>query len=152
MLFEKFKKFFLSKILGKKYIRTGKCKSCGRCCLEIYVKHAGGFIKDEEEYKKLKKLHYFYSYLAIIGKTETGLVFECTKLDKEIGKCTVYKNRALLCKLYPQEEIFMMGGFISEDCGYKFIPIESFEEVFNKVRVRKKPDKKQNLTNFNHAD
>lgn len=131
-----FEKFFLSKILKRKYIRTGKCKTCGRCCQEIYVKHAKGIVKDEEEFKKLKKIHYFYSYLEIVEKTETGLVFACTKLDRQKGKCSAYKDRALLCKLYPQEEIFMMGGTISEDCGYKFIPIESFEEVFQRVKKK----------------
>lgn len=91
-------------------------------------------IKEEEEFERLKTQHFFYSYLKIVGKSENGLVFECTKLDKEKGTCTAYKHRALLCRMYPQEEIFMMGGVISEDCGYKFIPITSFEEVFNAVQ------------------
>lgn len=131
-LYEKLKKFFLLKILRKKYIRKGQCKGCGRCCREIYVKHAGGIIKDEKQFKNLKKLHYFYSYLKIVDKTEDGLVFECQKLDPETNKCTVYQNRALLCRLYPQEEIFRMGGIISEDCGYRFEPIQSFKEVLEK--------------------
>ncbi len=131
--FKKIKKFLL-KILGKKYVREGQCHSCGRCCREIYVKHARGIVSEEKEFEKLKKLHRFYSYLRIIEKTENGLVFECTKLDKHTNNCTVYKNRALLCKLYPQEEIFMLGGEISENCGFRFTPIESFEEVLNRVR------------------
>ncbi len=132
-LWEKLKKSFLLKILKRKYRRTGKCKGCGRCCREIFVKHAGGVIKEEKEYSRLKRLHPFYSYLKIRYKHEDGLVFECTKLDKTTGKCTIYKNRALLCKLYPQEEIFMLGGIISEECGYNFIPLESFKEVLQKV-------------------
>jgi uncharacterized protein len=129
-----YKKFFFGKVLGRKYIRTGKCKACGRCCREIYVRHASDIIKDEEEFDKLKGSHFFYSYLKVTGKSETGLVFECTMLDKEKGICTAYKRRALLCRQYPVEEIFMMGGEISENCGFKFIPIESFETVFNKVK------------------
>ncbi|MFH0701926.1 MAG: YkgJ family cysteine cluster protein [bacterium] len=139
----KFEKFFISKILGRKYIRTGKCKSCGRCCQEIYVRHSSHIIKNEEEFNRLKNQHFFYSYLKIIGKTETGLVFECTKLDKEKDVCTVYKHRALICRQYPQEEIFMMGGIISEECGYKFVPINSFEETLN--AVQKKYSKKKGL-------
>ncbi len=129
-----FKKFFNGKVLGRKYVRTGKCKACGRCCREIYVRHASDIIKSEEEFERLKGNHFFYSYLKVTGKSETGLVFECTKLDKEKGVCTAYKQRALLCRQYPVEEIFMMGGEISENCGYKFIPIESFENVFNRVK------------------
>lgn len=137
-IYDNLKKLFLLKILRRKYQRIGKCKGCGRCCREIFVKHGGGVIKDEKEYNRLVKLHPFYSYLKIRYKDEDGLVFECSKLDKETGKCSIYKNRALLCRLYPQEEIFMLGGNISEDCGFDFIPLESFDEVFKRV-CKKKP-------------
>jgi Fe-S-cluster containining protein len=139
----KIKKSFLLKIMRKKYQRNGKCNSCGRCCQEIYVKHSNGIIKEEKEFEKLIKLHFFYSYLKIIKKTEDGLVFECTKLDKEKKICTIYKKRALLCRLYPQEEVFMMGGVLGEQCGFSFTPIESFEEVYR--QVQKKPNKFKNI-------
>lgn|GEM_PF-394258 len=132
-LYIKLKKIFLLKILRKKYMRTGKCKGCGRCCREIYVKHANGIIKDEKEYERLKKIHPFYYNLKIREKTEDGLVFECTRLDRETNRCTMYKTRSMICKVYPQEEIFMLGGVITEDCGYEFIPLESFKEVLGKV-------------------
>lgn len=135
-VFKKVKKLFLLHIMRRKYTRKGQCKGCGRCCQEIYVKHAKGVIKDEAEYKKLRKLHPFYTYLKVVDKTEDGLVFACTKLDKTTNKCSIYKKRALLCKLYPQEEIFMMGGVISDDCGYEFVPIQSFEEVLSKVKKK----------------
>ena len=91
-------------------------------------------INSEEEFEYLKTLHFFYGYLKVVGKDETGLVFECTKLDKTTGKCTAYNKRPLLCRQYPLEEIFMMGGGISDDCGYKFTPINTFEEVFSKLK------------------
>lgn len=130
-------KFIASKFFGRKYIRTGSCKACGKCCREIYVRHTKHVITEEEEFEMLKSQHFFYSYLKVIGKNETGLIFECTKLDKEKGYCTAYNKRALICRMYPQEEIFMMGGTISEECGFKFIPIKSFEEVFYSVKKRK---------------
>ena len=49
----------------------------------------------------------------------------------------MYNQRAMICRVYPKEEVFLMGGFIGDDCGYSFIPIESFEKVFNKVRKQK---------------
>jgi len=136
-----FKKFLALKVMGRKYLRTGKCKACGRCCKEIYVRHSNNIIKDEEEFERLKSLHFFYSYLEVVDKTETGLVFACTKVHPETGKCTAYSKRALLCRLYPQEEVFMMGGHISEECGFSFMPIQSFEEVFEKVIKKAKPCK-----------
>ena len=133
-MFEKLKKFYYLKILGRKYYRTGECKGCGRCCHQIYVKHAGGVIQNEKDFENLKYQHRFYTYLKVVGKDEIGLVFECTNLDKETKKCKIHKTRPGICRRYPQEEIFAMGGALSEDCGYKLVPIESFEEVMEKVK------------------
>lgn len=132
-IFWKIKKFFLSEILHRHYIRTGKCKGCGKCCQNIYVRHAKAVINNEEEFEYLKSLHFFYSYLKIVGKDEIGLIFECTKLNKETGKCTAYNKRPSICRQYPMEEIFLLGGSITEDCGFKFIPIVSFEKVLKKT-------------------
>ena len=131
-MFKKLKKFFYIHVLGRKYYRVGQCNACGRCCQKIYVKHKN-VIQTEEEFKRLKLLHPFYTYLKVIGKYETGLVFECTNLDKETHKCKIHKNRPGICRRYPQEELFMMGGTLAEHCGYKFEPIVSFDEVFEKV-------------------
>lgn len=127
------KKFFLKYIFQKKYYRTGKCNGCGRCCQKIYITHANKLIETEEEFEYLKTLHYFYNWLSVIGKDETGLIFECSKLNKETGKCTAYNQRPSICRQYPMEEIFLLGGYITEDCGFKFIPIDSFEKVLQKT-------------------
>ena len=131
------KKFILSKILRRHYYRTGKCNACGKCCTKIYVKHFKHVIKDEEEFKKLQYLHRFYTYLKVIDKDETGLVFECRNLDKETHKCKIHKTRPGICRRYPQEELFSMGGALSEDCGYKMVPIVPFEKVLKKLSKKK---------------
>ena len=128
------KKFFLKYILRRKYYRTGSCKGCGACCSHIYVKHMKGVVKTEEEFKKLKLLHPFYTYLEVLGSDETGLYFECKKLDKETKKCTIHNMRPGICRRYPQEEIFSMGGALKDDCGYMFKPIDSFESILKKMK------------------
>ena len=47
-----------------------------------------------------------------------GLIFKCGNLVD--GKCKIHKKRPLICRKYPQEEIFTMGGALCEECGYKF--------------------------------
>ena len=131
-MFKKLKKLFYLHILRKKYYRVGACKACGRCCQKIYVKHKK-VIQTKEEFGRLQKLQTFYTYLKIVDKDETGLVFECTNLDKETHKCKIHKNRPGICRRYPQEELFAMGGTLANDCGYRLEPIESFDEVFKKV-------------------
>ncbi len=137
-IFIKIKKFILSKLLGRKYYRTGKCKACGKCCTKIYVKHYKHVIQDEKEFEKLKYLHRFYTYLKVIDKDETGLVFECTNLDPETHHCRIHKTRPGICRRYPQEELFSMGGALSDDCGYQMKPIVSFDEVLKKELKKKK--------------
>ena len=135
---EKLKRFILSKILKKHYIRTGKCKGCGECCTHIYVKHFKHVLQDEKEFEKLQCLFSFYSGLKIIGKDELGLIFECTHLDPETKRCKIHFRRPGICRRYPQEELFAMGGTLSDKCGYKMEPIVTFKEVLNKI------EKKQN--------
>ncbi|MCD8378073.1 MAG: YkgJ family cysteine cluster protein [Candidatus Gastranaerophilales bacterium] len=139
-MFKKLKKFYYTKILGKKYYRTGQCKGCGRCCRQIYVKHAKGVIKDEKDFENLKYQHRFYTYLKVTGKDEIGLIFECQNLDSKTHLCKIHKTRPGICRRYPQEEIFGIGGALSENCGFSLIPVESFDEVFEKVK--KQSDKK----------
>lgn len=129
-------KFIYSKILRRKYYRTGNCLGCGKCCKKIYVQTSKHVIQDEKEFEKLKYLHRFYTYLTIVDKDETGLVFSCSNLDEETHLCKIHKKRPAICKRYPQEELFKMGGELSEDCGYKMVPIIPFSEVLDKT-IRK---------------
>lgn len=136
-MFEKIRKFIHSKILRKNYWRTGKCKGCGECCSHIYVKHFRHVLKDEKEFERLQYIHSFYSGLKVIGKDELGLIFECTHLDKETKRCKIHYRRPGICRRYPQEELFSMGGTLSDKCGYKMEPIESFKEVLDKIEKKR---------------
>lgn len=97
------------------------------------MKTGNHVIQEEKEFEKLKYLHRFYSYLTVVDKDETGLVFSCSNLDEKNNLCKIHKNRPGICRRYPQEEIFMMGGDLTEECGYKMTPIISFSEVFEKM-------------------
>jgi len=135
---EKLKRFIYSKVLKKKYYRSGSCNCCGSCCKKIYVQNAKGVIKEESEFERLQLLHRFYTYLKVVGKDETGLIFECSNLDSETNRCKIHNNRPSICRRYPQEEMFIMGGAICDDCGYKFEPIIPFSEVFEKINKSRK--------------
>jgi len=137
-VFEQIRKFIYKNVFKKKYFRVGSCNGCGACCTHIYVKHMKGVVKTEEEFKKLQLLHPFYTYLTVIGKDETGLYFECMNLDKDTKKCKIHKKRPGICRRYPQEEIFLLGGTLKDDCGYSFTPIESFDEIFTRIQNKEK--------------
>ncbi len=140
-IYQKLKKFYYKRIKNKRYFRFGKCKMCGACCQNIYVRHNNKIIKTEEEFNDIKNKddYIFYKYVNVVGSDDFGLIFSCSKFDKEKKLCTVHKKRPPICRNYPSEEIFTFGACLQENCGYRFEPIESFSEIFNKVS--KKPVK-----------
>lgn len=131
-MLKELKKFIYTKILKRKYYRKGNCLGCGKCCKKIYVQTHKHVIQDEKEFEKLKLLHKFYAGLTIIDKDETGLVFSCSYLDEETNLCKVHKDRPGICRRYPQEELFRLGGELSENCGYRMVPIIPFAEILDK--------------------
>ena len=140
-LFSFFKKQYHLKILKRRYYRFGNCLKCGSCCENIYVRHSNKIIQTEEEFEEIKKQdnYSFYRHIEIIDKDEFGLIFACQKYDKEKKLCKNHKKRPSICSNYPSEEIFMMGACLKEGCGYRFEPIEKFDEIFKKIS--KKPVK-----------
>ncbi len=121
--------------MRRKYYRQGHCLGCGKCCQKIYVKTGRHVIQDEKEFEKLKFLHVFYTYLTVVDKDETGLVFSCSNLDEQTHLCKIHKKRPGICRRYPQDELFNMGGELAEDCGFKMVPIIPFSEVLsNKLK------------------
>lgn len=119
---------------GKKYQRSGSCNSCGSCCKNISLKHGKKVITTFEQFEELQKKFLVYRMFKIMDNTERGLVFQCVFLDDEAGKCIDYKNRPPICRNYPHEIIFKLGGALSENCGYSFKPIKPFEKVFYEVK------------------
>lgn len=83
-MFKEIKKFIYTKILRRKYYRKGNCLGCGKCCKKIYVQTSKHVIQEEKEFEKLKLLHRFYTYLTVVGKDETGLVFACLILMRKL--------------------------------------------------------------------
>jgi len=136
-MFEKLKKFIWAKVFRKHYWRTGKCKGCGQCCSHIYVKHFKHVLNDEKEFEKLQGLFSFYSGLKIIDKDELGLIFECKHLDPDTKRCKIHFFRPPICRRYPQEELFAMGGTLSDECGFKMEPLIPFKEVLKKMENKK---------------
>ncbi len=134
------KKYYHTKILKKKYYRTGSCLKCGACCQNIYVRHCGKVIKTKEEFEEIKKTdnYSFYHHITVIGEDDFGLIFECDWYDKEKKLCKDHKKRPSICKNYPSEEIFSFGAQLQEGCGFDFKPIVSFDEVLARISKKSK--------------
>ena len=133
-----FKKFFYKYVLRRKYYRYGKCARCGDCCTKIYICQRKETVKTAEKFEKLKKLHPFYTWLEVIGEDENGLIFKCRNFDCEKHICKIHKIRPSICRRYPSEIILTMRGVMSEKCGYYFKPIDSFAQILQKEKKKRK--------------
>ena len=51
-------------------------------------------------------------------------------------RCKVHFWRPGICRRYPQEELFAMGGTLSDDCGYKMEPIIPFKDVLKSIEKK----------------
>lgn len=130
-------RFFLYPIIGKKYIRKGSCKACGSCCKNISIKHGRKFVDSLEQFETLQRRFSMYRMFKVMEQAEVGLVFQCVYLDDDTGKCTNYTQRPPLCKNYPNEVIFSLGGSLYQECGFEFVPIKSFDKVLSEVQKSK---------------
>jgi len=125
------KKF--NKLMGKSYIREGKCKQCGKCCRMIVLVSEGGIITSEDEFNQLKEVFPEYERFVFKGRDKDGVLrFTCKYLGKD-NKCGDYKGRPIICRDYPTEEIFVRGGIMATDCGFVFIPVEDFQKMLDEA-------------------
>ena len=142
-LLNKFKKGLFHKIkllglqmIGKQYTRHGQCRGCGNCCKNISVKHGKKVIKSLEQFEALQRKFPIYRMFKVIDQAKTGLIFQCIYLNEKTGRCIDYENRPPICRNYPNEIIFKLGGSLSDQCGFYFKPIKSFKSVLDKAEQK----------------
>lgn len=130
-------KFLIQKICSPKYVRKGKCLSCGNCCRNILLCTADNkAIRSKEQFEKIKKFDkHFYNFY-ISGKSENGeLLFTCRELGED-NKCKVYFFRGLGCRKYPKTDTkFLINhGKPLDGCGYYFEASKKFGDYLNDYR------------------
>lgn len=124
---------FINRLRGKSYIREGRCLGCGACCNMIILLTQGEPVQTEEEFEQLKEVFPEYGRFQIRGQRPAGqLLFTCRYLGKD-NHCHDYDNRPLICRDYPNEDLLRKGGILVSTCGFRFIPVEDFQKVFEEA-------------------
>jgi hypothetical protein len=121
---------------GRKYQKMGQCNCCGSCCKNISIKHGKKIIQTPEQFEALQRKFPVYRMFRIMDNADNGLIFQCVYLNDETGKCTNYENRPPICRNYPHEVIFKLGGSLADSCGYYFKPLKPFNRVLTEVQNR----------------
>jgi uncharacterized protein len=90
-------------------------------------------VRTKEEFQYLAEVFPEYRRFSPRGYDEDGhLLFTCCYLNEKF-QCTDYKNRPIICREYPDQNIMQKGGRLVSKCGYAFIPVENFGRIFENV-------------------
>ncbi len=131
-------RLLILKIAGKDYLIVGSCIGCGSCCRKINLKTSKGWIRSEEHFKRMLKVHHDFQRFDIAGKDSQGfLQFSCSWLMSS-GLCRDHKNRLDICRKYPAKSLMFCGGSISEECGYTIETVTPFKKILEMETQRLK--------------
>ena len=115
---------FLTTIPKKLLFKTrwklqGKCKQCGNCCCEIYLKITPRQLASRLFTKlAVAWISWIYDFkLLNIDYDNFYLVLTCKKTRPD-GKCGDYRWRPNICRNYPLVDYFEEPKFLP-DCGFK---------------------------------
>lgn len=115
---------FLTNIPKKILFRTrwklqGKCKQCGVCCQEIYLKINPRQLGSRLFTKlAIAWISWVYDFkLLKVDWEDFYLVFTCKKIRAD-GECGDYRWRPNICRNYPLVDYFDEPKFLPQ-CGFK---------------------------------
>lgn len=110
--------FFKGLFFKSRYVLEGKCKQCGQCCREIYLKMTPAQTSSPLFTKiAIKWIEWIFEFKLIrIDYEYNDLVFTCRNIGDD-GKCRNYFWRPNVCRNYPLVDYFKEPAFL-DNCGY----------------------------------
>ncbi|MEE4243246.1 MAG: YkgJ family cysteine cluster protein [Desulfopila sp.] len=120
------------KLSGRKYLLSGNCKCCGKCCRHINLRYRKGWIRNEKQFSELVKENPEYQRFTVTTKDPLGyLQFNCSWFDSDEG-CRDYDKRLDICRRYPNTSLLLHGGKLLKGCGYRLSEGVPFEKYLDK--------------------
>lgn len=100
----------------------GRCEACGECCTRLVLWHREAPVQTLQTFAELVEVDPFtYGRFQPHDINADGdLLFQCSKLDED-GRCTVYLERPVICRRYPDPRMFLRGGSLPENCTYQVV-------------------------------
>lgn len=110
---------FIKSWFPKKWKITGKCRQCGNCCREIYLKITPAQLQSPLFTNlAIRWISWLFDFnLLRIDYENHYLIFNCQHLTSE-GKCNHYFWRPNICRNYPLVDYFEKPKLLP-GCGFK---------------------------------
>jgi Fe-S-cluster containining protein len=126
-------RYFSLKLRGRRLVIRGACRQCGGCCKRLSLEGPRGWIREQREFEEICKRYPEYRRFTLSGKDTLGfLLFTCSCLGDD-NRCLHYADRLPLCKAYPDQELFFIGGSLPRECGYRLEEIRDFDRIYGKA-------------------
>jgi uncharacterized protein len=123
----------IARFRGRTYVRTGRCNRCGFCCTMVTLFIDNHLVRTDEEFEYLVEIFPEYRRFSSRGYDDDGhLLFTCCYLGEDF-RCGDYRNRPIICRDYPNQNIMQKGGKLVSKCGYTFTPVENFGNLLDEV-------------------
>ncbi len=123
---------------------AGSCRQSGNCCRNLILFERGRPIKTLSRLRRLQRREPIYQmFHPRDSQNEDGLLrFHCSNLSAQ-NSCSIYESRPEVCRDYPMPEMFIHGGSLLHDCGFRLVdaahtrassrPRMSFDDVLDQA-------------------
>ncbi len=123
----------IARILGREFVRVGRCNQCGSCCQRVSLFVDGRQLKTLKEFEEVCQVFPEYRRFYVVDDSDPEeLLFTCGFLG-EGNICRDYRNRPLICRRYPSPGILKKGGYLMPGCGYRFVEVRGFRTILERA-------------------
>lgn len=105
------------------YVREGRCKRCGRCCVCLALIMPKGLSRYHWMAKLASLWHSLAMNFRFVSEEDGWLVYRCNyyrEEGSERGRCSIYPVRHRLCRFFPRQGLFGHPS-LHRDCGFRFV-------------------------------
>ena len=104
------------------YVRTGKCKRCGKCCAFLALEMPPAIAERPWLVKITNAWHDAALNFEPAGVFDNFLAYRCRYYRGEgaDGRCSIYRFRHRLCRFFPRQHLYGKID-LSPDCGFGFM-------------------------------
>mgnify|MGYP001606063823 CR=1 FL=1 len=119
VIFDNFIINLIKKVLGSRWILTGKCQQCGTCCQQIVMTMTPAQVKSRFFTDlSIRWISWLFGFqLQAVDEENCAIIFGCQHLTPD-NKCGNYRWRPNVCRNFPLVDYFAEPKLLP-NCGFR---------------------------------